>query len=119
MNPLTNLAWKPSEIGGNTWGISCTVIGGASQLQIFRLYLETSYGTPLGASRARLGPLLREPALFCAICGFPDHIRGLTRIEEPRHPHVGLWVCKDDIDELDREPISPELVEGDIDFDLR
>lgn len=117
-DPATGLAWVPSNIGASTFGLSISVVLGAANLRVYTLYLDVLYLTPRGNSRARIGPLLSEPSLYCAICGFPRHIRELVKIEEPRHPHVGLWICREDVDTIDREPTSPELVEGDIDFDL-
>jgi len=84
-------------------------------LQLSRFYISVSPVDYVGGTRARLGPRMNEEAYFCAVCSRPYHRSELTKIQDPRHHYYNLWVCRDDVDQIDPEPIGPRVVEGDRD----
>lgn len=115
-DPGTNAAWTATSLNSRKFGLSLGGGLGSVRASSFLIVIAETYG--VGNTRARLGPATGEPALFCAICSFPFHISDLIKVEDPRHPHVDKWVCKEDYDKIDPEPQGPLLSEGDLDFDL-
>jgi len=76
--------------------------------------LTTDVVDVAGQGRWRKGPLLREEARICSFHGTPFHKSDLIHITDPRHPHAGYWVCRDDLDEINPESTEPTLIEGDL-----
>lgn len=117
LDPLTGAQWRSQDLSTPTEISFSTSESGDTDVSVF--HIETSEALGGGLKRARLGPLLKEPALFCAVCNEPKHLRDLVQVADPDSLQDGWYVCKADYDEV----IRPEreelfLTEGDIDHDL-
>lgn len=112
----SGITWTSATLAARKFGLLLSA--GDGTFRWYRFLLSIVETDAIGGGRARLGPTLEEVALFCAICSAPKHVRDLIKVTDPRHPHVGLWVCRDDYDRIDPEPTSPFISEGDFDFDL-
>lgn len=119
-NPSTGLPWTLAAAQSILTSAVTVETGffapSETGIAISNLYIEILGVSHIpGSGRTLLPPNLGGFAFVCSICGLPFHEFDTLIVREPRHPHFGRRICRDDYDAIDPEtPSGPDLTEGDL-----
>jgi len=119
LDPVTGLAWAGSDLlsGSLEFGIrGAAGLIGVSVSQLFVAFAGTwseNFHLP-GSGVFHRGPAMHDTVHIDSISGIPYHRSDLAQVNDPRHPHYGLLLRPEELDDINPEPTEPRFVEGDL-----